>query len=98
MMFHLIVTLTVRRTEDVAAVQDALTRMRPLCLAEPGCVSWDAYQDLGRPTRFTLVEAWEDEAAWRAHDAYEAIQTIYVPVITAACDRDVQPATRLASV
>jgi quinol monooxygenase YgiN len=42
-------------------------KMRPMCLGEPGCVSWDAYHSEADPQRLVLVERWESEDAWRAH-------------------------------
>ncbi|WP_282694769.1 hypothetical protein [Streptomyces sp. CC208A] len=37
-MFDLIVIIDTKTPEDIAPVADALTRMRPVCLAEDGCV------------------------------------------------------------
>lgn len=96
-MFHLIVNLTTRTADLVATIQDAVERMRPMCLAEPGCVSWDAYQCTVDPRVFTLVEVWESEEAWEAHGELEAIQTVYLPQIVPHADRAVYPSRRLAT-
>jgi len=75
-VFHLIVTLTARTAEEIPMIKAAVEQMRPMCLDEPGCVSWDAYHSTADPRVFTLVEAWEDEQSWDEHGEVEAIQTI----------------------
>jgi quinol monooxygenase YgiN len=35
---------------------------------EPGNAGFEAFQEIGRPSRFALVEAWHDKAAADAHD------------------------------
>lgn len=94
-MFDLIVALTVRDAADVPAVTDALSRMRPLCLAEPGCVSWEALHSTAEPTVITLVERWETKAHWEAHGELSAIQTVYVPDVLPFVSRVVHPSRRL---
>lgn len=95
-MFYLIVTLTARTAEAIPTIQAAIERMRPMCLAEPGCISWDAYHCTVDPRVFTLVETWENEQSWDAHGELEAIQTIYLPEILPHADRAVHPSRRLA--
>ncbi|GAA1878710.1 putative quinol monooxygenase [Streptantibioticus ferralitis] len=68
-MFDLIVILRVPETTDIDSVADTVARMRPLCLAEDGCVNWEAYQSHEDPGRFVLVERWASRAHWEAHDA-----------------------------
>ncbi|MEU5578513.1 antibiotic biosynthesis monooxygenase [Streptomyces huasconensis] len=94
-MFDLIVIIRVPETDNIAPVADALARMRPLCLDEDGCVSWEAYQS-EEPGRFVLVERWASRAAWEAHDAGDAIQKIYVPEIMPRIEREVHPSTRVS--
>ena len=89
-------TLTARTAEAIPTIQDGLERMRPMCLAEPGCVSWEAYHSTADPRVFTLVEAWENEQYWEAHGELEAIQNIYTPEICPHADRAVHPSRRLA--
>ncbi|GLZ79638.1 hypothetical protein Afil01_44450 [Actinorhabdospora filicis] len=92
-MFDLIVLITAEKEpEEVAA---ALARMRPMCLAEPGCVSWEAYRSSADPSRFTLVERWESERAWEEHGEGEAIQAVYLPEILPRVQREVHPSARL---
>ncbi|WP_432058400.1 putative quinol monooxygenase [Streptomyces sp. bgisy022] len=90
-MFDLVVIVRVPEPDDVAPVADALARMRPLCLAEDGCVSWEAYQSEADPARFVLVERWASREHWEAHDAGEAIQGIYLPEILPRVEREVHP-------
>ncbi|MCP9946698.1 antibiotic biosynthesis monooxygenase [Streptomyces somaliensis] len=90
-MFDLIVIVRVRESDDIAPVADALARMRPLCLAEEGCVSWEAYESQEDPGRFVLVERWASRAHWEAHDSGDAIQKIYLPEILPRVDREVHP-------
>lgn len=94
-MFDLIVIIRVTAAEDVPAVADALTRMRPLCLAEEGCVSWEAHHSQDDPTRFVLVERWATRELWETHGAGDAIQKIYLPDITPRVEREVHPSNLL---
>lgn len=90
-MFHLVVTLTARTAEEIPMIKSAVEQMRPMCLDEPGCVSWDAYHSTADPRVFTLVEAWEDEQSWDEHGEGKAIQTIYLPEICPHAERAVHP-------
>jgi quinol monooxygenase YgiN len=38
-------------------------------LKEPGNATFEAFQEIGRPSRFAMFEAWHDKAASDAHDA-----------------------------
>ncbi|MFJ2769497.1 putative quinol monooxygenase [Streptomyces sp. NPDC087300] len=90
-MFDLIVIAHVPRADDITLVADALARMRPLCLAEDGCVSWEAYHSHEDPARFVLVERWATRGHWEAHGEGEAIQRIYLPEIMPRIEREVHP-------
>ncbi|MFG2139519.1 putative quinol monooxygenase [Streptomyces sp. NPDC048650] len=92
-MFDLIVIVRVPETDDIAPVADALARMRPLCLTEDGCVSWEAYQSEGDPGRFVLVERWASRTHWEAHDSGDAIQKIYLQEIMPRIEREVHPSS-----
>ena len=94
-MFHLIVTISARTPADVAPVADALARMRPLCLAEPGCVHWEAYQSLDAPDKFVLVEHWKTREHWEAHGQLGAITDIYMPEVFPRIEREVHPSVPL---
>jgi quinol monooxygenase YgiN len=41
---------------------------------EPGCLLYDLCQDAAEPTRFALVEEWENAAALQRHLAQPALQ------------------------
>ncbi|MDX6316450.1 MAG: hypothetical protein QOF44_5914 [Streptomyces sp.] len=94
-MFDLIVALKVKEPAEIQAVADALTRMRPMCLAEPGCVSWEALHSTGDETVFTLVERWENEEVWETHGELRAIQDVYLPEILPRVTREIHPSRRL---
>ncbi|UUU33767.1 antibiotic biosynthesis monooxygenase [Streptomyces sp. CA-210063] len=97
-MFDLIVIIRVPDPAGIPAVADALTRMRPLCLAEEGCVAWEAYQSHDDPGRFVLVERWETREVWELHGDGEAIQKIYVPEIMPRIEREVHSSRPLRPV
>ncbi|WP_224283479.1 putative quinol monooxygenase [Streptomyces sp. LS1784] len=90
-MFDLIVIVRVTEPDGVPAVADALARMRPLCLAEDGCVGWEAYHSQEDPGRFVLVERWATREAWEAHGGGDAIRKIYIPDILPGVERAVPP-------
>ncbi len=94
-MFHLIVTIAVKSPEDTAPVAAALARMRPLCLAEPGCAQWEAYQSEDNPGKFVLVEHWLTRGHWEAHGELSAIQDIYLPEILPRITREIHPSRLL---
>ncbi|MEV4502105.1 putative quinol monooxygenase [Streptomyces klenkii] len=96
-MFDLIVIIRVPDDAEITQVADALARMRPLCLAEDGCVSWEAYQSHEEPGRFVLVERWASRGHWEAHDAGDAIQKIYIPEIMPRIEREVHPSSLIRS-
>lgn len=94
-MFHLIVIISVTAAERIGEVAESLARMRPLCLGEPGCVSWEAYHSADDRRRFVLVEQWETRAQWEAHDDLAAIQTIYLREVLPLITREVHVCRRL---
>jgi len=90
-MFHLVVLVCAKSDADVGPIADALSRMRPLCLAEPGCEAWEAYHSEDDPRRFVLVERWETRELWDEHGALAAIRTIYEPEVLPRVTREVHP-------
>ena len=94
-VFDLVVAVRVTDPAEIPAVADALTRMRPMCLAEPGCVSWEALHSTADSGVFTLVECWESEEVWQAHGELDAIQKVYIPDIVPRITREVHPSTCL---
>ncbi|MDK1476541.1 putative quinol monooxygenase [Streptomyces sp. 549] len=94
-MFDLIVIVRVPDPADVAPVADAFTRMRSLCLAEEGCISWEAYRSQSEEGHFVLVERWASRARWEAHGEGPAIQDIYLPEVLPRVEREVHPSIPL---
>ncbi|MBM2885803.1 antibiotic biosynthesis monooxygenase [Chromobacterium phragmitis] len=94
-MFPLIVMLQVKEPAEVPAVAAALARMRPLCLAEPGCLLWEAYHSQADASQFVLVEHWQSRGHWEAHGQLDAIQTIYLPEVLPRVARTAHPSMRL---
>ena len=55
----------------------ALTRqITEISRKEPGSAGFEAFQEIGRPSRFAMVEAWQDKAAADAHDKAAASSTL----------------------
>jgi quinol monooxygenase YgiN len=94
-MFPLIVTLQVKVPAEAPAVAAALARMRPMCLAEPGCLLWEAYHSQADASQFVLVEHWESRGHWEAHGKLAAIQEIYLPEVLPRVNRAAHPCDRL---
>jgi len=53
--------------EAADAVRELLARHSAASRAEAGCRRFDAHQDTADPSRFVLVEAYDDPAAFTAH-------------------------------
>ncbi|MEX6503995.1 putative quinol monooxygenase [Pseudomonas zhanjiangensis] len=56
-----------KRAEQIAAY----TRLKPLVLAEPGCLQYQLLSDEHDENRFFLIEKWASQAALDAHDNTE---------------------------
>ena len=64
---HLLVLIEVqpgKRQQQLRAYQ----RLKPLVLAEPGCLQYDLFADASDEDKFVLVEHWASQAALDAHD------------------------------
>ncbi|MFD3544432.1 putative quinol monooxygenase [Streptomyces sp. NPDC058655] len=96
-MFDLVVIARVPEPDDAGPVADALARMRPLCLAEDGCIAWEAYRSHEDAGRFVLVERWASRAHWEAHGDGAAIQEVYLPEILPRVEREVHPSSPVAA-
>lgn len=48
---------------------DLYNRIKPLVLAESGCIQYDLKRVDGSDTRFILLEQWESQDALALHDA-----------------------------
>ena len=53
------------------AVLDALSKLAPLSLEEPGCRFYQAYRDPAEPRVFHIFEIYDDQDAVVAHGASE---------------------------
>ena len=53
-----------------AALETMVTPTRK----EPGCIEYDLCQDQADPTRFAMIETWEDDAALATHLALDSLQ------------------------
>jgi len=53
--------------ESAATFEAELTKLVHASLAEEGCVQYAAYRDAKTPNIFTVLESWENEAAFEAH-------------------------------
>ena len=48
---------------------DLYKQIRPMVLAEPGCIEYQLKRVNGSSTKFVLVEQWESRKALEKHDA-----------------------------
>jgi quinol monooxygenase YgiN len=94
-MLDLVVIVTVDEPSKVDRVVWALSRMRSVVLAEPGCVSWEALRSESDPSRIVLVERWESRDAWEKRDSLDGIQKIYIPDVLPYVSREVHVSSRL---
>ncbi|MRW84488.1 antibiotic biosynthesis monooxygenase [Pseudoduganella sp. FT26W] len=73
---------------DVLAI---VAEMRPKSLAEPGCLSYEAYRGVDQPHTLLLVEQYRDEAALEAHKQSEHYQSLVVGrALALLADRQVE--------
>jgi quinol monooxygenase YgiN len=50
---------------------EAYKRLKPLVLAEPGCIQYQLLSDEHNENKFILIEKWASQAALDAHDITE---------------------------
>ncbi len=48
-------------------VENALLKVIPPTLAEPGCLQYDLHRDLQKPGLFLFYENWATKKEWEAH-------------------------------
>jgi quinol monooxygenase YgiN len=53
---------------------------------EPGCIEYDLCQDQADPTRFAMIETWEDEASLGAHLAQDSLQSAVAALMPLAAE------------
>ncbi|MBC8530500.1 putative quinol monooxygenase [Gehongia tenuis] len=56
----------------IAAARELIEKSQ----AEPGCLTYDLYEDLNDPSTLTMIEFWKDQAAIDAHNASPHFTTI----------------------
>jgi quinol monooxygenase YgiN len=64
---HLLVLIEVQPGKRQHQLQ-AYQHIKPLVLAENGCMQYDMFADAGDENKFVLVEHWSSQAALDAHD------------------------------
>jgi quinol monooxygenase YgiN len=65
-------------TEALDTVLASIAELRPLSLAEPGCLGYEAFRSLQDETSLVLIERYRDEAALQAHAGSPHYQEIVV--------------------
>jgi quinol monooxygenase YgiN len=58
---------------DVAKVAADVRQLVAASRKEPGNLAYDPFQEIGRPSRFAIFDAWRDKAAREAHRTAAAI-------------------------
>jgi len=75
------------KPESVAAFIDAARRtMVEPTRKEPGCIEYDLCQDQGDPTRFAMIETWQDEASLGVHLGQESLQAAVAALMPMASE------------
>ena len=55
------------KPEHVQTLLSIIEGMIQPSRAEPGCIRYEAFADMTDPTRYTIIEQWEQEQQWLAH-------------------------------
>jgi quinol monooxygenase YgiN len=87
-MYHLNVWLTVNDAANIETVRGLLSEAMRLSRAEPGCARFDVYHSEADPSKFLLVEWWQEKADWEAHRTRKAVTEIYVPKVLPLVKRE----------
>ncbi|HKV20982.1 MAG TPA: antibiotic biosynthesis monooxygenase family protein [Mycobacterium sp.] len=64
--------------EALETVLTSIAELRPLSLAEPGCLGYEAFRSLTDETALVLIERYRDDAALEAHAGSPHYQEIVV--------------------
>jgi quinol monooxygenase YgiN len=64
---NLIVLIEVQPGKRQQQIQ-AYEKLKPVVLAEPGCLQYELFTDAADENKFVLVEQWTSQAALDAHD------------------------------
>lgn len=71
-----IVSKSVIKAEFVDSFLDTVTELIEKSRKEPGCISYDLYNDKNNRYVFTFIEQWADENAIKMHNESEHFKTI----------------------
>jgi quinol monooxygenase YgiN len=63
---------------DLPQVLALVDELRPASLAEPGCLGYEVYQNVGTPGSLLLLERYRDAAALEAHKQSAHYQALVV--------------------
>lgn len=63
------------------AVLGHIATVRPQALAEPGCLGYQAFQDVDEPTTIVLIEHYRDRSALNSHLDSPHYQEVVVGLI-----------------
>lgn len=85
-MSYVVIAEWVARPGAVSEVADIVRSMLAPSRDEPGCRSYEPLQSVDDPRRFTLIEEYDDEAAYEAHRASEHFQSLVVDRALALLD------------
>ena len=64
---NLLVLIEVQPSKRQQQIQ-AYEKLKPLVLAESGCLQYDLFADASDENKFVLIEHWASQAALDAHD------------------------------
>jgi quinol monooxygenase YgiN len=92
-MIYINVVLTVRDSQDAAAIEGLLAEQGRLSRQEPGCLRFEVYHSQTDARVFLLNEHWADQSAIDAHRKAAAYTTIYVPQVLPRVERVPHPST-----
>ena len=67
---HLLVLIEVQPGKRAIQIE-AYEALKPLVLAEPGCLQYELFSDMEDENKFILVEKWASQAALDAHGKTE---------------------------
>jgi quinol monooxygenase YgiN len=76
------------------AAARALTAYRDASLRLDGCVRVDAFEQIGRPGHFVVLETWRDQKAFDARDAAPRMRLTSVPTRPSALLRRARAGAR----
>ncbi|KAL8276870.1 hypothetical protein RQP46_010698 [Phenoliferia psychrophenolica] len=76
MAFVIIANLPVKET-SIAEVRSKLAEYAAKYRSDVGTLSWNVHQDATTPSKFTIIERYENEGSLKAHTANAAYPTFF---------------------